>query len=71
MLIFFSGISTSGLFRFRIILWNYEFISTFYRTPWMGDRPIARPVTSENSTAQWNEDMHPCFEREILFIRLV
>jgi len=35
----------------------------FGRTPWTGDRPIARPIPTQDSTTQKYADIHPCLER--------
>jgi len=34
----------------------------FGRSPWTGDRPIARPLPTHN-TKRKNVDIYPCFER--------
>jgi hypothetical protein len=39
-------------------------IRHFDRIPCTGDRPIARPLPKQDSTAQENEDTHPCLERD-------
>jgi len=46
-------ISLSGLLRFKIWplnLWIYFW--TFGRTPWTGDRPVARPLPTQDSATQ-------------------
>jgi len=35
----------------------------FGTTPWVWDRPIARPLPTRENTTQKNVDIHPCFER--------
>jgi hypothetical protein len=32
--------------------------------PWTGDRPVARPLPTQDSTTQINADMHPCPVRD-------
>jgi len=36
----------------------------FGRTPWAGDRPIARHPPTQVNTTQTNADIHPCLERD-------
>jgi len=36
----------------------------FGTTPWMGDRPIARPVPTQDNTTQKNAEIYSCLERE-------
>jgi hypothetical protein len=38
-------------------------ISTFGRTPWMGDQPEAKPLPTQESTTQKDKDKHPCLSR--------
>jgi len=40
------------------------FFWTFCRTPWTADRPVARPLPTQDSTTQKNADTHICFERD-------
>jgi hypothetical protein len=35
----------------------------FERTPWTGDRPIARSLPTQDCTTQKNADIHPFLER--------
>jgi hypothetical protein len=54
-----------GLFRFRILTSDiYDSIWTFGRIPWTGDRPIARPLPTQDNTTQKNADTHPSLERD-------
>jgi len=36
----------------------------FGRTHWTGDRPIARPLPTQDGTTQKNTDVHPYLERD-------
>jgi hypothetical protein len=36
----------------------------FGRIPWTGDRSIARPLPTQDSTTQKNVDIHPYLERD-------
>jgi hypothetical protein len=36
----------------------------FVRIPWTGDRPIARPLRTQNSITQKNADKYPCLDRD-------
>jgi len=36
----------------------------FGRTPWMGNRPIARPLRTQDITSQKIAYMQPCLERD-------
>jgi hypothetical protein len=38
-----------GPLQFRLYFWHYGTNRQFGRTPWMGGRPIARPVAPRNS----------------------
>jgi hypothetical protein len=55
-----------GLFRFRSNdFWNLRiYFLTFGRTPWTGDRPVARPLPTQDSTIQRNADTYPCLKRD-------
>jgi hypothetical protein len=58
-----SRIRPHGLLLFRIYFSEtYEFILTFGRTPWTGDRPDARPLPTQDNTTHKNADTHPCLE---------
>jgi hypothetical protein len=57
-----SRTTPSGLFRFKIKLWKYE----FSRSPLKGDRPIARPVRTQDSTKQKNVYIHLCLEQDLI-----
>jgi hypothetical protein len=46
----------SSLFQFIINFWEYE---AFGRTPWTGDRPVARPPSSQANSNTNNADIHP------------
>jgi hypothetical protein len=50
-----------GLFRFGILTSEiYEYIWTFGRTPWTGDQPDARPLSTQDNITQKNADTHIC-----------
>jgi len=40
----------------------YESIWTVGRTPWTGNRPVARTLLTQDTTTQKNADTHPCLE---------
>jgi len=36
-----------------------------YLLPYLGDRPTAKPLTTQGSTTQKNTDIHPCVEWDL------
>jgi len=54
-----SRICLAGMFQFKINFWNWTPFRHFGRTRWTGDRLLAKPVPSQDSTAQKNTDIHP------------
>jgi len=36
---------------------EFMYLCTFGRTPWMGDQPNARPLSTQNNTTQKNTDI--------------
>jgi len=59
LLLHFSRTAPPGVFRFISNFWNYILFGRFGRTTWMGDRPIARSVRTQDSTTQKNADIMP------------
>jgi len=52
ILSFVSKFRPCGLLRFRNSFWNQESFKHLGRTPWRGNRPIAWPLTTQDSITQ-------------------
>jgi hypothetical protein len=59
-------IMPSDMFRTRINVWKYDPFRHFDKTPCKGDRPIARSLPTQDSTAQHRKNagirVYGCFE---------
>jgi len=40
------------------------FFEHFGETPWTGDRPVVRPLPTQDSATQKDVDIHPCLQRD-------
>jgi len=72
--LYISRISPSGLYRLRITFWNYLKLPSenlkmklksfrhFRRSPWLGDRPYAMPVPSQENTNTEKRGHTSCLE---------
>jgi hypothetical protein len=55
-----SKVGRHGLFRIKILTSEiYESVWKFGRTPWTGDQPDARPLSTQDNKTQKNADTHP------------
>jgi hypothetical protein len=62
---FHIGLGPLRCFDSKFDFWNlWIYFWIFGKTPWTGDRPVARPLPTQDSTTQKNADTHPCFEQD-------
>jgi hypothetical protein len=54
----------SSSFNHLTRLVSREAFIIFGTTPRMSDQPVSRPLPTQDSTTQKNEDRHPCLERD-------